>query len=704
MPSRDVAEAGWPIERAHEAMVALGLDAGYLPLPPERALVPPAGLSQASIERWLVRSAEALDLDAEPISILYDETRQALSRMGPALVPIDEDERAWLAVASARGERVRVIVPGGAAVELDLEAVRAEVARTCDEEGDRLIQPILAAAGLEGRIDASARQVLRHQLRSQRRIRRALMIRPHPAARWSVLAKEARIVRPLAVLLGAHFLGALALVLAWTAVGVGVLAGRIDPGWVAAAALLGLSRVPLRALASAAQGDFALEAARVLKQRLLHGVLRVDRDEIRRDGVGQLVARVMESEAIETLALGGGLTAALAVIEVAMAIAILGSQGAWGVLLVVALTVVMNAIMLVRLTRRQRAWTDARLALTHDLIERMVGHRTRITQEHPSRWHVEEDLALVRARALADAADRTDVAYRSLSRVSFALSVAALMPLWIAGVDPVHLAVCVGGVLLTHGALGSLAGGVEQLLGATISTSRIEPLLRAAAARAVAGEPALSLQAPARSETPVLELRGATFHHRGRPAPALRDATLQIGPRDRILCLGPSGGGKSTLAQVLCAMRTPTSGLVLCEGLDLGALGEEEWRSRTILVPQFHENHVFVKSLAFNLLMGARWPPEPEDLERAEALCRELGLGGLIDRMPAGLMQPVGESGWQLSHGERSRVFLARALLCRDARLLVLDESFGALDPVTLEQSVRVALHRAPALLVIAHP
>jgi ATP-binding cassette subfamily B protein len=71
--------------------------------------------------------------------------------------------------------------------------------------------------------------------------------------------------------------------------------------------------------------------------------------------------------------------------------------------------------------------------------------------------------------------------------------------------------------------------------------------------------------------------------------------------------------------------------------------------------------------------------------------------------MPSGLDQVIGETGWQLSHGERSRVFLARALLQR-AELVVLDESFAALDPVTLRQCVAAVLARTPTVLVIAHP
>jgi ATP-binding cassette subfamily B protein len=121
------------------------------------------------------------------------------------------------------------------------------------------------------------------------------------------------------------------------------------------------------------------------------------------------------------------------------------------------------------------------------------------------------------------------------------------------------------------------------------------------------------------------------------------------------------------------------------------------------MAPQFQENHVFAETFAFNLLMGRRWPPTPQDLLEAEALCRELGLGELIDRMPSGLQQMVGENGWQLSHGERSRLFIARTLL-QGADMIVLDESFGALDPENLERALRTVMQRAPTLVVIAHP
>ena len=200
-----------------------------------------------------------------------------------------------------------------------------------------------------------------------------------------------------------------------------------------------------------------------------------------------------------------------------------------------------------------------------------------------------------------------------------------------------------------------------------------------------------------------MQARDLNFRYRPLGRPVLQDCSLQIYPGDRLLLEGPSGGGKSTLAAVLTGLRAAESGSLLLWGFDRQLLGGEEWRKRVVMAPQFQENYVFSETFAFNLLMGRRWPPTPEDLEEAESICQELGLGELLQRMPSGFQQTLGESGWQLSHGERSRLFIARTLL-QKADLMVLDESFGALDPENLERALQCVLRRASTLLVIAHP
>ena len=170
-----------------------------------------------------------------------------------------------------------------------------------------------------------------------------------------------------------------------------------------------------------------------------------------------------------------------------------------------------------------------------------------------------------------------------------------------------------------------------------------------------------------------------------------------------MLLEGASGSGKSTLGAILAGLRPAASGLLLAGGVDPATTGLHGWRRRVATAPQYHENHILAAPLGFNLLMGRAWPASQDDVREAMAVCQELGLRPLIEKMPGGLNEMVGDSGWQLSQGERSRVYLARAIL-QGAPLVILDESFAALDPETLEQCLQCVLKRAPSLLVIAHP
>ena len=205
-----------------------------------------------------------------------------------------------------------------------------------------------------------------------------------------------------------------------------------------------------------------------------------------------------------------------------------------------------------------------------------------------------------------------------------------------------------------------LATGMWHLAGASIAWEQVAPLFQAAARPELAGAPAPALtpvsDASSSDGAPtVLEAYELVFRYRDRGAPVLQGYSLRIRTGDRLLLEGPSGGGKSTLASVLTRPARARLRLLLLRGLDRYTLGAEGWRRRVVAAPQFHDNHVLTETFAFNLLMGRRWPPQPADLEAAEGLCRELGLDDLLSRMPGGLLQLVGEIGWQLSHGERSR-------------------------------------------------
>jgi len=241
--------------------------------------------------------------------------------------------------------------------------------------------------------------------------------------------------------------------------------------------------------------------------------------------------------------------------------------------------------------------------------------------------------------------------------------------------------------------------GVARASAAYVAWRTIKPVFDAAA-KPVDGS---SAETSTPQEIRAFQLQNVAFTHAGRLEPSLKNCTLTIHAGDSLLLEGDSGSGKSTLALLIAGIRRPSAGFILAGGLDLQTRGEANWRRCVATAPQYHENHILSASLAFNLLMGRPYPHSSEDLQEARQLCLELGLGSLLERMPSGLDHMVGETGWQLSQGERSRVFLARALL-QNADLVVLDESLAALDPENLGQCLECVRQRAKTLLVIAHP
>jgi len=184
------------------------------------------------------------------------------------------------------------------------------------------------------------------------------------------------------------------------------LSGHLDHGWLLAWALILLTLVPFHVFGTWLQGFIAINGGLLFKQRLLFGTLRLRPEEIRHKGVGQFLGEVMESEAVELLAVTSGFQGLTAVIELIAAEIVL-TQGVsralelWLLPLWIGLTL----FMAVRYFRRRQRWTAARLSMTNDLTERMVGHRTRLAQEARQKWHEGEDEELERYLELSESTD-----------------------------------------------------------------------------------------------------------------------------------------------------------------------------------------------------------------------------------------------------------------------------------------------------------
>ncbi len=188
------------------------------------------------------------------------------------------------------------------------------------------------------------------------------------------------------------------------------------------------------------------------------------------------------------------------------------------------------------------------------------------------------------------------------------------------------------------------------------------------------------------------------FSYPDRDVVVLDSISLELEPAECLALTGPSGIGKSTVAELLMLIERPLAGRITIGDVGLAACDPERWRSRIAWAPQ--SPTMFRGTIADNIRLG---DPEAGDVRLAEC-ARLAGLDELLERLPGGVETPVGEGARALSAGERQRVALARAFL-RDADLLILDEPTANLDPANAERIadsiVEVAAGRS--VLLITH-
>ena len=189
------------------------------------------------------------------------------------------------------------------------------------------------------------------------------------------------------------------------------------------------------------------------------------------------------------------------------------------------------------------------------------------------------------------------------------------------------------------------------------------------------------------------------LRHDGAARDALHDVDLRIEAGEVVGVCGPTGGGKTTLVDVLTGLLPPTRGRVTVDGHDLRRHARG-WQQRLGVVAQ----HVFLvdDTIRHNIALGLDHDAiDPKALEDAVRLAQ---LEPLVAALPAGLDTVVGERGVRLSGGERQRIAIARALY-RRPDVLVLDEGTSALDGLT-EQDLLAALddlRGAHTIVMVAH-
>ncbi|MBV8898119.1 MAG: ABC transporter ATP-binding protein [Acidobacteriaceae bacterium] len=685
---------GWPAEGLPDAIRALCEKAG--------AQMPQSAAAETTASNSDPRSriewhARALGCEAETVHTNLRDLDTELQRAFPAILQANADT--FVAILETGKHAAHVLSP-----DLKLRKIAiADLVEIIRQPEMQLLQPAVEALLTRTRIRASRQaQALDSLCREQlalKRFENCWILRPYPGASKRDWLRQTNAIGLGGWLATTHAIQYLLSLTSWAILGTLSFEGRMDKGWLLAWALLLMTLVPFRVFTTWLQGVLAISVGGALKRRLLLGALRLQPDEMRHKGIGGFLGQVLEAETVETLALSGGIAGLLAIIEIAVSGFVLGRLS-----LLLLAWCILTAFAAWRFLVRYQNWTDTRMEMTQDLVERMVGHRTRLAQERREKWHESEDQTLTGYIHSSARVDRTGTwLVTAIPRGWLLAGVACLVPAVVVNKDSAaSVAVLLGGVLLAQTGFKRLTASFVDVAGAWVSWKRIVPLFTAAARPRLLGA-GPGLTEPREGYDRVVEAERLVYRYRQEGRPALQGLTMAIHRGNRILLEGPSGGGKTTFASLVSGIREPSAGLLLVNGLDRQTLGEQNWRKAVAAAPQFHENHVLTETLAFNLLMGRRWPPTQADLEEAENLCRELGLGDLLDRMPGGILQMVGEGGWQLSHGERSRIYIARALL-QQPDLVILDESFAALDPESLQTALECTLRSAKTLMVIAHP
>lgn len=198
-----------------------------------------------------------------------------------------------------------------------------------------------------------------------------------------------------------------------------------------------------------------------------------------------------------------------------------------------------------------------------------------------------------------------------------------------------------------------------------------------------------------------IKFENLSFTYSTRPdSPALTNISLEIKKGSRIGIIGQTGGGKSTLMDIMMGLLTPTEGKMLIDNHEITDLNQHEWRSNIVHVPQ--TIYLADTTIAENIAFGI--PKNEIDMEKVISSGKKACLHDLVESWNHGYNTSVGEMGVKLSGGQRQRIGIARALY-KNASVLFLDEATNALDDNTETKIMHslYSLEENLTIIIVAH-
>lgn len=196
----------------------------------------------------------------------------------------------------------------------------------------------------------------------------------------------------------------------------------------------------------------------------------------------------------------------------------------------------------------------------------------------------------------------------------------------------------------------------------------------------------------------LIQFEDVSFAYDGNDKNALENISLELSAGCTTALVGPSGGGKTTLARMIYRHYDPNKGAVLVDGVDVRKYDLYAFRKHIAIVPQ--EVEIFNTSIRENIA----YAKENASFEEVEAAARIANCAEFIEQLPKGYDTMVGERGIKLSGGQRQRVGIARAILA-DPDILIFDEATSSLDSYSekLIQEAMEKVSRGRTVIIIAH-
>jgi len=441
---------------------------------------------------------------------------------------------------------------------------------------------------------------------------------------------------------------------------------------------------------------------RDLRTALFEHLLRLDLGWLERVKSGQVIARVMHDADQVKLAVSAGLASFFQnLLLIGTTLLVLGQLSPRLTFLTLAaapLLLVGIRTLLKRLRRQARARADEAGAMTATVAERLQA--VKLIRLHGAEVRESErfrDQANQYRRAVA----RTQRFAQLTSPVSELFGGLLMVLLVVVGTTPAllgqqlspeGLVVFLVAALRMMAPLKALTQFPNQMAQALASAERVFEVLDRPAP-----EPVETMGMPARFEQGVV-FEEVTFSYLPDQPPVLDRVSFALPRGSTVALVGPSGAGKTTIAELLPRLRDPVSGRILLDGVPLPDLDRRSLRALMGVVGQ--ETVVFNDTVAANIAYGRSGATEAD----IAAAARAANAHEFISRLPQEYATVLGERGTRLSGGQRQRIAIARALL-RDSPILILDEATSALDSESgrLVQEALQRLMQDRTTLVIAH-